>query len=88
MGFELDLVRDVKIAANASSVTVFGKLFVRDIGRWREKKAEAQISVKKKFNSAIRLLSYGFRVTYGLVICAACWERSEDEAWIHLCLSR
>jgi hypothetical protein len=36
--------RGVKIEANASSVTALGKLLVSDIGRWREKKAEALIS--------------------------------------------
>lgn len=39
--FEFAFVRGVKIAAKASSLTVFGKLDVREIGRWREKKAEA-----------------------------------------------
>lgn len=38
-GFAFVLV--VKIAAKASSEMVFGKLLVREIGRWREKKAEA-----------------------------------------------
>jgi hypothetical protein len=40
----LEFIQGVNIAANASSVTVFGKLEVTDIGRWREKKAEAAIS--------------------------------------------
>jgi hypothetical protein len=40
-GFALTFVRGVKIAANASSVTAFGKLLVREMGRWSEKKAEA-----------------------------------------------
>ena len=43
-GFTFLFIREVKIAAKASLVTVFGKLMVRDIGRWSEKKAEAQIS--------------------------------------------
>jgi hypothetical protein len=46
-GFELAFVRGVKMAAKASSVTVLGKLFVVEIGRWREKKAEALISAKE-----------------------------------------
>lgn len=33
------------MAANASSVIAFGKLLVREMGRWREKKEEAWISV-------------------------------------------
>jgi hypothetical protein len=39
--FVFDFVRGVNMAAKASSVTVFGKLLVREMGRWREKKAEA-----------------------------------------------
>jgi hypothetical protein len=42
--FILDFFQGEKIAANTPSVTVFGKLEVTDIGRWREKKAEAAIS--------------------------------------------
>lgn len=41
--FVLTFVRGVKMAAKASSVTALGKFTVREIGRWREKKAEAQI---------------------------------------------
>jgi len=40
-GFAFVFVRGVKIAANASSVTVLGKFMWREIGRWREKKEEA-----------------------------------------------
>jgi len=45
--FELSLVRGVKIAAKASSVMALGKLEVTDIGRYREKKADAAISGTK-----------------------------------------
>lgn len=45
-GFAFAFVRGVKIAAKASSVTVLGKLLVVEIGRWREKKAEALISAR------------------------------------------
>ena len=44
-GLAFDFVRGSKIAAKASSVTALGKPLVREIGRWSEKKAEAQISV-------------------------------------------
>jgi hypothetical protein len=46
-GFVLTFVRDVKMAAKASSVTVLGKLLVVEMGRCREKKAEALISAKE-----------------------------------------
>lgn len=42
-----DLVLGANIAAKASSVTGVGKLFVREIGRWREKKLESHISAGK-----------------------------------------
>lgn len=42
----LDRVRVVKIEANASVVIGLGKLFVRDMGRYSEKKSEALISAK------------------------------------------
>ncbi len=45
-GFAFALVRGVKMAAKASLVTVLGKLFVVEIGRWREKKEDAVISAK------------------------------------------
>jgi hypothetical protein len=38
--------RGVKMEAKASSVTTRGKILVRDIGRWREKKEVAATSVK------------------------------------------
>jgi len=41
----LDLVRGAKMAANASSVTAFGKLDVTEMGRCKEKKADAAISL-------------------------------------------
>ena len=44
-GFAFVLVRGVKIEANASSVTFLGKFMWREIGRWREKKEDAAISV-------------------------------------------
>jgi hypothetical protein len=40
----LGFIQGANIAAKASSVMAFGKLEVTDIGRWREKKAEAAIS--------------------------------------------
>jgi hypothetical protein len=43
-GLAFVLVRGVKIAAKASSVTALGKLAVTDMGRWREKKDDAAIS--------------------------------------------
>lgn len=43
-GRALAFVRGVNIAAKASSDMAFGKLEVTDMGRWREKKAEAAIS--------------------------------------------
>lgn len=46
-GFAFALVRGVNIAANASSVMFLGKFMCREIGRWREKKEEAQISVQR-----------------------------------------
>lgn len=42
-------VRGVNIAANASSVMFLGKLIWREIGRWREKNEEAEISVDIRF---------------------------------------
>ena len=45
-GFAFVFVRSVNMVAKASSVTAFGKLLVREIGRWREKKVDALMSVK------------------------------------------
>jgi hypothetical protein len=46
-----DFVLDVNMAAKASSVTVVGKLFVREMGRYREKKSAAPISAGKPCQS-------------------------------------
>jgi hypothetical protein len=46
VGLAFFLVRGVKIDANASSVTATGKLFVREMGRWSEKKSDAEMSKK------------------------------------------
>lgn len=43
-------VRCANIVANASSVMARGKFIVRDMGRWREKNADAAISAEKIIN--------------------------------------
>lgn len=43
-------VRGVNIAAKASSVTAFGRPWLRDIGRWREKKEAEYISTDRRIN--------------------------------------
>jgi len=54
-GFVFIFVWGVKIEAKASGVTVLGKLLVRDIGRWREKKSAAPISDECVSNNELYL---------------------------------
>jgi hypothetical protein len=63
-GFAFALVRGVKMAAKASSVTVLGKPFVVEIGRWREKNADAVISAKNLMRWKILNSYYFQRLTH------------------------
>ena len=68
---------DLNIAAKASSVTGCGMLIVMEIGRWREKKLAAAISVKCISSQ----LPGGRSNTYERGQYGVCWVHWEDSAW-------
>jgi hypothetical protein len=69
VGLGFLVVRGVKMAANASFVIGTGKLFVREMGRWREKKSEADMSTKPLTENH----QTQFRATYGGELYAVYW---------------